>query len=88
MSELSPTDIAKLRGEALAGQLMGAAVIRLALSGSSEPNRVMSLIMSYIDQTLNSSGSLEGDEEVDPIMRETARQVIDQHLAAIPRRRK
>ena len=88
MVDLSPTAIAELRGEALAGQLMAAAAIRLLLAVSRTDSKQAILTMSsFIDQTLNSGGSPEQNEELDAIMRETARRMIDQHLAAIPQQR-
>jgi hypothetical protein len=67
---------------------LAAAAIRLMLAMSSDPKQIRSIITTSIDETLNSSGSAgNADETLDAIMRETARLVIDQHLATIPRKR-
>jgi len=79
--------IAIARGEAVAAGLLASAALRAALLPIANRDEVLAGINAYIDQTLNISGPGSGDghDELNMLMRETARIQATQHLDAIQR---
>ena len=80
-------NIALLRGEALAANLLASVAIQAALAITSNREEVLARMSAFIDETLNMSGPGRGDahDELNTQMRETARFQAMQSLDAIAR---
>jgi hypothetical protein len=80
-------NLAVARGEALAASLLASAALQTALWPIANRDEVLAGIDAYIDQTLNISGPGSGDahDELNMLMRETARNQATQHLDGIRR---
>ncbi|WP_441280483.1 hypothetical protein [Tardiphaga sp. 862_B3_N1_1] len=76
--------IAVARGEALAASLLASAAIR-ALFSMAPSQQLLDHMTRSIDQTLNMSGpgTGGGEDELNTLMRETARFQVDQHMHAL-----
>jgi hypothetical protein len=80
-------NLAVARSEALAASLLASAALRTALLVVPDRERILASIDAYIDETLNISGPGSGDahDELNMLMRETARDQATQHLDGIRR---
>jgi hypothetical protein len=80
-------NIAVTRGEALAAQLLASAALQAVFMIVTDKEQMLKAISAMIDDTLNNSGPNigSGHDEFNTLMRETARSMVDQTLAAIPR---
>jgi transcription termination factor NusB len=80
-------NIAVTRGEALAAHLLASAALQAVFAIVSDKEQMLKAMSAMIDDTLNSSGPAKGDghDEFNTLMRETARNLVDQTLAAIGR---
>lgn len=80
-------NIAVTRGEALAAHLLASAALQAVFSHVADKEKLLKAISAMIDDTLNQSGPAkgEGHDDFNTLMRETARNQIDQTLAAIAR---
>jgi 7-keto-8-aminopelargonate synthetase-like enzyme len=83
-------NIAVTRGEALAAQLVASAALQVIFTIIGDKERMLKAIAQMLDDTLNISGPVkeDGQEAFHIQMRETARNVVDQHLGAIARQLK
>lgn len=77
-------NMAVMRGEVLAANLLSTLAIRMALSHSPNPEEVLKHMSAYIEDTLNMSGPSRGDpdDEHNTLLRETARTTALQSLDA------
>jgi hypothetical protein len=80
-------NIAVARGEALAAHLLAFAAIQAALTIIPNREEALTWMSAYIDEALNRSGPGRGDahDELNTLMRETARFQAMQILDAIAR---
>jgi hypothetical protein len=80
-------NVALARGEAMAASLLASAALQTALSMIANREEFIAGIDAFIDGTLNLSGPSTGDanDELNFLMRETARTQAMQHLDAIKR---
>ena len=80
-------NIAVTRGEALAAHLLASAALQAVFTVVTDKEQMLKAISAMIDDTLNNSGPNKGsgDDEFNTLMRETARNQVDQTLAAIAR---
>jgi hypothetical protein len=80
-------NIAVTRGEALAAHLLASAALQAVFGIVADKQQMLKAIGAMIDDTLNSSGPAKGDthDEFNMLIRETARNQIDQTLTAIAR---
>jgi transcription termination factor NusB len=80
-------NIAVTRGEALAAHLLASAALQAVFAIVADKEQMLRAISAMIDDTLNNSGPGKriGDDEFNTLMRETARNMVDQTLAAIAR---
>ena len=85
-------NIAATKGEALAAHLLASAALQAVFAIVADKEQMLKAISAMIDDTLNNSGPALGDgnDEFNTLVREVARNQVDQTLAAIargPRRR-
>jgi hypothetical protein len=80
-------NIAVTRGEALAAHLLASAALQAVFMFVPDREQTLRAISAYIDDTLNSSGPNKGDghDEFNTLMRESARNTVDQTLTAMAR---
>jgi hypothetical protein len=80
-------NLAVARGEALAASLLASVAIQTGLLAAPNRDQILASIDAYIDETLNISGPGRGDahDELNMLMRETARDQATQHLDGIRR---
>jgi hypothetical protein len=80
-------NIAVTRGEALAAHLLASAALQAVFMIVTDKEQMLKAISGMIDDTLNNSGPNKGSghDEFNTLMRETARNMVDQTLAAIAR---
>lgn len=78
-------NMAVMRGEALAANLLATAAIHAALALTANREEVLARMSAFVDQTLNMSGPGRGDadDEHNAQMRETARYMAMQTLDSI-----
>jgi hypothetical protein len=79
--------IAVARGEALAASLLANAAIK-AIFSMAPSQQLLDHMTATIDQTLNMSGpgAGDGEDELNTLMRETARHQVYQHMDALQER--
>jgi hypothetical protein len=80
-------NIAVARGEALAASLLATAALQAALALTANREEVLERMNAFVDETLNMSGPGRGDanDEINALMRETARYRAMQTLDQIAR---
>ena len=80
-------DVAVARGEALASSLLASLAIQTLLVMVANREEFLTKMEAFIDGTLNISGPGKGDanDELNTLMRETARDQAMKHLDAIKR---
>jgi hypothetical protein len=80
-------NLAVARGEALAAGLLAAVALQTTLLVIPNRDEILASINAYIDQTLNMirPGSGDAHDELNMLMRETARMQATQHLDGIQR---
>jgi hypothetical protein len=80
-------NIAIARGEALAASMLASAALQAAFLMVPNRDELLIRISDFIDDTLNRSGPGKGDanDELNTMLRETAREQAMQHLDAIRR---
>jgi hypothetical protein len=80
-------NIAVVRGEALAAQLLASAAIQFAATMVPNRREFVAGLSAFVDDTLNRSRPNKGDPDDDfnTQMRETARHIAMQHIDAIAR---
>jgi hypothetical protein len=80
-------DVAVARGEALAASLLASAAIQTLLAMVANREEFITAMEAFIDGTLNLSGPRKGDanDELNTLMRETARDQAMKHLDGIKR---
>ncbi len=78
-------NMAVTRGEALAAHLLAMAALQAFFTIVADKEHMLKAMSAMIDETLNISGPAKGDshDELNTLMRETARNQVDQTLAAI-----
>jgi len=80
-------NIAIMRGEALAAQLLASAALQFAAAMVPNRKEFAAGVSAFVDDTLNRGRPNNGDpdDEFNTQMRETARHIAMQHLDAIER---
>jgi hypothetical protein len=80
-------NVAVGRGEALAAQILASLAIRLTVAMARKPNELLDRLSAEVDDVLNQAGPGQGDsnDELNTLMRETARNMAMQHLDGIRR---
>ncbi len=80
-------NIAVLRGETLAAQLLASAALHIAAAMVPNRREFAAGLSAFVDDTLNRGRPNKGDpdDEFNTHMRETARHIAMQHLDAIAR---
>jgi hypothetical protein len=78
-------DVAVARGEALAASLLASAAIQTLLAMVANREEFFTAMEAFIDGTLNLGGPGKGDasDELNTLMRETARDQAMKHLDSI-----
>jgi len=78
-------DVALARGEALAASLLASAAIQTLLAMVANREEFLAAMEAFVDGTLNLSGPGKGDanDELNTLMRETARDQAMKHLDGI-----
>jgi transcription termination factor NusB len=80
-------NIAATKGEALGAHLLASAALQAVFAIVVDKEQMLKAISAMIDDTLNHSGPPMGDghDEFNTLVRETARNMVDQTLSAIAR---
>ena len=80
-------NIAATKGEALAAHLLASAALQAIFAIVPDKEQMLKAMSAMIDVTLNNSGPAkeDGHDEFHTQVRETARHMVDQTLAAIAR---
>ena len=80
-------NIAATKGEALAAHLLASAALQAVFAIVVDKEQMLKAISAMIDDTLNNSGPAMGDgqDEYNTLVREVARNQVDQTLSAIAR---
>ncbi|TWA96955.1 hypothetical protein [Bradyrhizobium stylosanthis] len=75
-------NLAAVRGEAMGASLLAAAAIQTSMMLIPNREELLEGISAWIDDTLNQSRSSHGDpdDEYTTMVRETARNLVTQHL--------